>query len=272
VTAKQRVAAVEASLGPLDVVLKVLAEAQEYASLEAYARGNAEVRVESAPMTRIGNQTEASVRSAMKGKPRHEVDRAVRREVGDAIFRYILFLRINTDALEITEQEGLRASACFFWMGCLLGGPREADLEPAEWVEHQKDQASAWRSWLGVVASILALSLIEEDAREELEARYLGGRPALLAETQAEWDRVAEQVDRLWSIAEKVVPLSEDEHANVDSASSDIYDLRVAERARHIADDARISKLDRLGENLRAAIIERRIRDFGTRTPDTGAL
>jgi len=28
----------------------------------------------------------------------------------------------------MAEKEGLRASAAFYWMGCLLGGPREGDL------------------------------------------------------------------------------------------------------------------------------------------------
>jgi hypothetical protein len=261
VTAERRVAAIEGSLDPLSVVLHVIAEAQEHASIDAYARGIADVPVESAPMSRIAAGTEASIRAAMKGKAREEVSAAVRRAVGDAIFRYILFLRINTGALEIAEREGLRASACFYWMGCLLGGPRESDLEPAQWKEHQKEQADCWRSWRGVVASMLVLSLVEEDAREQLEARYLGGRPALLAETQKEWDRFADQVDRLWSIAEKLAPLRHDEEESIESAA-DIYDQRVAERALHIADDARISTLDRLGENSRAvAIIERRLRN-----------
>jgi hypothetical protein len=273
VTAKRQLAAVEASLGPLEIVIEVMAEAQEYASLEAYAQGTAEVPVASAPMTRIGNQTEASVRSAMKGKPREDVDRAVRSAVGDAIFRYILFLRINTAALEIAEREGLRASACFYWMGCLLGGPREADLEPAEWAEHEKEQADAWRLWRGVLASILVVSLVEEDAREQLEARYLGGHPALLAETQAEWDRFTEQVDRLWSISEKTAPLGQDEVKRVNELDLSSLDERVSRRARHLADDARISTFDRLGENSRAvAIIERRLRDSGTWTAGGGAL
>ena len=259
-TAKRQLAAVEASLGPLEVVLKILAEAQEYASLEAYARGIAKVPVGSSPMTRIASQTEASVRSGMKGKPRDEVDAAVRRAVGDAIFRYILFLRINTAALEIAEREGLRASACSYWMGCLFGGPHEADLKPAQWKEHQKEQADCWRLWRGVVASMLVLSLVEEDVREQLESRYLGGRPALLAETQKEWDRFADHVDRLWSISGNIVPLADDETAGVETVDSDSYDQRVAHRVRHLADDARISTFDRLGENGRAvAILERRL-------------
>jgi hypothetical protein len=114
----------------------------------------------------------------MKGKPQPEVEAAVRRAVGDAIFRFILFLRINTDALAIAEKEGLRTAAAFYWMGCLLGGPREGDLEPEAWVAHRAEQTAAWRLWRGVVASLLVLTLVEEDAREQLEARYLRGRPA----------------------------------------------------------------------------------------------
>jgi hypothetical protein len=258
-TAARRVAALESSLQPLDVVLRILVEAQEYASIDAYARAVAEVPIESAPMSRIGAETEASVRATMKGKPREEIDQAVRRAVGDAIFRYILFLRINTAALEIAEREGLRAATCFYWMGCLLGGPREAELEPADWKEHQKEQVECWRSWRGVVASILLLSLEEEEAREQLEARYLGGRPALLAETKSDWDRFAEQIDRLWSISEKVVPLSQDEEKRVSKLDLASLDERVAERVRRLADDARVSTFERLGETPRAAaIMERR--------------
>src|SRR5258705_1734689 len=36
--------------------------------------------------------------------------------------------RINTELPGMAEKEGLRASAAFYWMGCLLGGPREGDL------------------------------------------------------------------------------------------------------------------------------------------------
>jgi hypothetical protein len=259
-TTKRRLAAVEGSLDPIEVVLRVVAEGQEYASLDSYAGAIAGVPVEAAPMSRIATGTEASVRSTMKSKPREEVEAAVRRAVGDAIFRYILFLRINTAALEVAEREGLRASATFFWMGSLLGGPREADLEPAESTEHKKEQADAWRLWRGVVASILVLVMVEEDAREQLESRYLGGRPALLAESQAEWDRVAELVDRLWSISEKLAPSGEDEHDS-DSVELGTFDQRVADRVRQLADDARISTFDRMGENSRAvAIMERRLR------------
>ncbi len=258
-TDARRVAALESSLQPLEVVLRVLAEAQEYASIDAYARAVAEAPVESAPMSRIAANTEASVRAALKGQPRETVAAAIRRAVGDAIFRFILFLRINTETLAMAEHEGLRAAAAFYWMGSLLGGPREGDLEPDEWVAHQAEQTAAWRLWRGVVASLLVVTFVEEDAREQLEARYLGGRPALLAESQADWDRFVEQVDRLWSMSDKLVPLSPDEEQRVDATSPNALDERVAERAQRLADDARVSTFERIGETPRAvAIMERR--------------
>jgi hypothetical protein len=259
-TAARRVAALESSLQPLDIVLRVLAGAQEYAGIGAYARAVAEAPVESAPMSRIAADTEASVRAAMKGTPRPEVEAAVRRAVGDAIFRFILFLRINTAALDIAEREGLRAAACFYWMGCLLGGPHERDLEPEEWVAHQAEQTAAWRLWRGVVASLLVVTLVEEDARKQLEARYLGGRPALLAESQADWDRFDKHVDGLWSMSDKLVPLNPTEAERIDAVDLGSIDERVADRVQRLADDARVSTFERLGDLPRAVgIIERRL-------------
>ena len=42
------------------------------------------------------------------------------------------------------------------------------------------EQAAAWARWRSLVAGLLVLSLVEEEAREQLQARYLGGIDALL--------------------------------------------------------------------------------------------
>jgi len=50
------------------------------------------------------------------------------------------------------------------------------------------------------------------------------------------------------------------ERLTAGEADPGIYDETVADRARYRADDARISTLDRFGENLRAvAVIEKRL-------------
>lgn len=257
-TVSRRVAAVESSLDPVEIVLRVIGEGQEHPSLDAYARAIAEVPVEAAPMSRIAFEVDASVRRASKGRTANEVERAARRAVGDAVFRYILFIRLNTSALEIADHEGLRASAVFYWMGCLLGGPREEDLEPEAWKEHQREQALCWGQWRAVVASLLVTVLVEEEARKQLESRYLGGWPVLIAETEEVWDAFADQVDRLWSIAE-----ARSESGGLpgsDAGPDDPLAGQIADRVGRLADDARISTFERVGEQTRAvAIVERRL-------------
>ena len=143
-------------------------------------------------------------------------------------------------------------------MGCLLSGPREEDLEPDEWQEHQRDQAVCWRQWRAVVTCLLVTVMVEEEVRAALEARYLGGQTALLAATQEDWERFAEQVDRLWSIAETTSEAGGT--ANDDVGDGDLLGGRVDDRVRHLADDARIATFERLGEMPRAvAIVERRL-------------
>jgi hypothetical protein len=254
-TAGRRVAAVEASLDSLAIVLKVIAECQEYGSLDACARAIAEAPVEAAPLSRIGAEIAASVRASMKGRPRDEIDRAVSQAVGDGVFRFILFLRLNTSALEIADHDGLAAAALTFWMGSLVGGPREDDMEPAAWADHQEDQARNWDQWRSLVATLLVKVTVEDEAREQLEASYLGGQSTLFADTESEWDRYAEMVDRLWSLA----TARGEADAPEDEGPDPLAD-RVAERARHLADDARISTFERIGEMPRAvAIVERRL-------------
>jgi hypothetical protein len=90
----------------------------------------------------------------------------------------------------------MRAYALFWWMAATVERgrrsgrrttqPRSRVLAPV---------AGSSRRSPGDVA-------IEEDAREELERSYLGGRPALLPDGEKEWGRFADLVDGLWGIAE----------------------------------------------------------------------
>ena len=67
-------------------------------------------------------------------------------------------------------------------------------------------------------------------------------------------------VDHLWSLAEKLVPLTRAEERRLSKDRGQVFDQRVEDRACKLADDARISTFDRLGENSRAlAILERRL-------------
>jgi hypothetical protein len=79
----------------------------------------------------------------------------------------------------------------------------------------------------------------EEEAREHLEARYLVGRPVMLAETKSRLGSVR-GADRPPVVElEEVVPLSGDEKKQASKLDLASLDPRAADRAPHIADDAR---------------------------------
>ena len=170
----RRLAKLEGAMPPREAVLAWLAEAQQFPGLVEYSRSIVDLPIEAAPLSVISKRVEAAAREALKGHPRHAIEAAVRCGVRDALFLFCLVIQINAAAREISQVEGLRASGVFYWMGSLLGGPRESDLEPGEWVEHQKEQASAWGLWRGAVANLLVTMTVEEDARAELESRYSG--------------------------------------------------------------------------------------------------
>lgn len=124
----RRLAKLESTLAPREAVLAWLMDARQFPSLIDHVRSIAELPVEAAPLSVIGDRVEASVRASMKGQPRDAISDEVRRAIGDGAFLFTLALHINGQTLEFAQLEGLRASAVFFWMGSLLGRPRTARI------------------------------------------------------------------------------------------------------------------------------------------------
>jgi biopolymer transport protein ExbB/TolQ len=174
---------------------------------------------------------------------------------------FMLFLGLNTNALEVAKLEGLRAAAASMWMGCLLGGPRAADLEPAVWATHHEQLSGGWRSWTSVVERLVWLVAVEREVRELLEKRHLAGRLSLFRDAADEWAELEEQVGRLEAIASNFAEAKIEGHRRVRRRAPD-HSERVMARADQLADDARIHAFDRLDEQPRAlAILERRFKD-----------
>jgi hypothetical protein len=262
VTIARRLTQMEGSLEPRQIVLRILAEAREFESLEAYARSMIDLPDDASPLSRIATETEAAVRGSMKGQARETVEAAVRRAVGDGLFAFLLVLQLNGAAFEVARLESLRASALFFWMGCLLGGPRSADLEETERVVYEQELEAAWRQWTSVLGHLVGLLTIEEQARSILEARHLDGHVALFADAEAIWASLRDTVDRIVALASYRGPASpaRPSRKRPGVPGSRTHAEQARERARTLADDARIRTFDLLGERRRAlAILERRL-------------
>jgi hypothetical protein len=210
----------------------------------------------------IGDRVESAVRDAIKGQPRDAVEAAVRRAVGDGVFLFSLALWLNVVALEIARLEGLRAAAAFYWMGCLLGGPRAADLAPAQVETYERERADAWAQWRIMVGRLSRDVRVESEARATLERRFFAGHDVLFADATEAWTGHVDFVERLASLAETLAPTSGPKprpHRSAVLAGSGSLTERVAERVARLADDARVRAYEILGDRPRAvAIMERR--------------
>lgn len=203
-----------------------------------------------------------SVREGGSDARRFDLERPTEAgEVGgqdSQVFRS-LGTRVRRMELVDEEAEGLRAAAAFYWMGCLLGGPREQDLEPAEWTAQEGTGER-----LALVARRRCRTPGDADSRRG-RAGAVGGtlsRRAALATCGCRARVVEIRGHRRPSLVDcgKVVPLTRAEERRVSGEGGGRFDELVRERARTLVDDARISTFDRLGENTRAlSILERRL-------------
>jgi len=249
----RRMAKLEATLQPREAVLHWLAEAQSYPGVVEYLRSQIVGQpVEAAPLSIIGTRVVAAVRAERKGQPREEVERAVHRAQGDAVFLFCLVVVLNGQALEIARVEGLRAAAVFYWMGTLLGGPHG----PPESDEDARERRDAWRSWRTVVDRLAADVRVETEARAELERRYLAGRAVLFPDAAAAWAGHVDFVERLFGLAEAIEPA----RATKRPSGGESLAARVEALATRLADDARVKAYEIVGNRERAvSIMERRL-------------
>lgn len=261
--ASRRVAKLEGSLHPREAVLAWLVEAQQFPSLVDHVRSIVELPVEAAPPSVIGDRVEAAVRHDMKGQPRDAIGAAVRRAFRDGVFLFTLVIVINAEALEVARIEGLRATAVFFWMGCLLGGPRAEDLPPVEAKIYRRELADCWAQWRAVVDRLSLDVPVENEARARLERQYFGGHDVLFADSSEAWASHVDMVERLVGLAEAIVWRNEAKARRRPPAPIDAgapLEASVADRAARLADDARVRTFETLGDRPRAVqIMERRL-------------
>jgi len=266
-SAERRLAKLERALSPTAAVLLWLEEAQAYPSLVAYSRSTLDAPRSAGPLERVVEQADRAAREALRGQGRETVSAGAARARRQAAFRFELVLRLNCEAEEVSRLEGLRASALFFQMRALTADPlfRGVAAKRRDPIGAER-HASAWQSWRGLVATLLATVEVEEEARAQLEVRYLDGHGALFAGAAGEWANLREMADQLAGLAEilpfpgTAVRTDLAEAARSDRPGGD-REKRVAARAAALADQARLTALDILGDREgAAAIVERRLR------------
>jgi hypothetical protein len=265
-TARRRLDRLEHSLGPQEAILRWLEEAHRFPSMMEYAHATIDLPESAQPPIRITEQVAAAIRRRRAGLADHELERAVRRAIGDAIFLYQLVFILNQTAADFAQVAVLRTLVLVSQLDHLVMDPlsedlaaRRADPDGARRID------TAWRAWRASTEEWVRGVRVEQAARSALDERYFAGRSVLFAEVAEDWTRLSDQADRLDMIVET---LREPFRTRAGfglrralPAKPGVIAGRARSRAAELADDARIVAFEALGERPRAIdLAEARLR------------
>jgi hypothetical protein len=242
-TLSRRVAAIETSLSPTQLVLRWLSEAHSFADIESYVASLLAKDPPVAPLDRLAREATRGARNATHGKRPEVIDAAVRRVLRETVFRYELVLRINVTTHELIDREALIDAALSAHVALLTSEDnrtRRADPTYAERFATRRD----------LLAFRVGELRAEQEARALVEGRYLDGTSALFPDVAAAWD---EQVKSTRAIADLAVRLAELDGAPMAvPPGPEAVARRTAELVADLVEPAKASALDKLDEGERA--------------------
>lgn len=190
-TAERRLEAIEAHLSPTELVVGWLEAAHAHGSLDAYVR--ATLDDSKSPLDELAWAAVNGVRARLKGRPKDEIAKAHDAAVRSVVFRYQLVLRINTLGHEFLERQALLDMVFTSQVAMLANVGVEGRAEAA----HRQ----RWVELLGVILPRVVELRAHEQARDEVEAIYLGGHPALFSDDQADWADRRERTSEVAGLA-----------------------------------------------------------------------
>ena len=244
-TLARRLASVEAGLSPTELVVRWLDEAHVYGDLETHARAMLEAESTETPLDRLAREADAGARASAKGRRSEEIRAAAQKAVRETVFRFDLVLRITNVSHERMDREALVDAVFAGQLAMLMTMDKTERTEPS-----YLRRAEMLRD--------LALSRVDElrlaqQAREQVEARYLGGHPALFPDAVVAWD---DQLRSAQTIAGMAMRLAElDGVPPMEPDDPEAAAARVTELVIDLVEPARVTALEKLGEGERAAVV-----------------
>jgi hypothetical protein len=242
-TLARRVAAIETSLSPTQLVLRWLAEAHSFGDIEPYVASLLAQEPPVAPLDRLAREAVHGARTAMRGKRPEQVNAAVRGALRETVFRFELVMRINVTTHELLDREELIAALFASQLAMLAGDDRP---------ERLRDESHLRRLELCRRLTLLRVDelLAARDSRSAVEVRYLDGHQALFPDVAAAFER---QLRSSQEIAVTAVRLAElDGLPPVAAADAEALSGRITELLADLVEPAKGEALDKLGEGRRA--------------------
>jgi hypothetical protein len=220
-TAERRLARVETSLSPTQLVLRWLDEAHRYDDFDAYSRAIFALGPGALPLDRLVREARASAEAGSQRRSREERDDTLRTAIRQTVFLFHLILRAIELAQTALDRDALVHSALCAHLGLVMAdsGTVRRCLFPS-----RAEGLIALRG--GAIARAFELRALDT-ARRQVEARYLGGHPSLFPATARSWTGQRERTEGLAAIT---VQLAERESlAPVPADDPGVFEARVSE-------------------------------------------
>lgn len=242
-TLERRLAKIDETLSPNQLVLRWLAEAHAFGDIPAYVASLLAEDPPVAPLDRLAREAANGARTAMRGKRPELIDAAVRSALRETLFRYELAMRINVTAHELLDREVLLQAVFASQLAMLLNAQRK---------ERPADEAHLERLAQCRDVTLLRVNelLATKEARLTVEARYLDGRPALFPDIAAAFDKQLRASQELAIMAMRCAEL--DGVAPAKPADPEAINVRSSQLTADLVEPAKAEALEKLGEGERA--------------------
>jgi hypothetical protein len=242
-TLARRVAAIETSLSPTQLVLLWLAEAHSFGNIESYVASLLAADPPVAPLDRLAREAAHGARTAMRGKRPEVVAAAVRSALRETVFRFELVMRINVTTHELLDREALIDAVLSAHVALLRSEDKRTRQADATYLQ----RFATCRDLLALRVSELRAA---QEARAIVEERYLDGHRALFPDVAAAWE---EQVPSTQLIADMAVRLAEfDGVPPAPAPDPEAASRRTTELVADLVEPAKSEALEKLGEGDRA--------------------
>ena len=240
-TLQRRVAKIEESLSPTQLVLRWLAEAHAYADVPAYSASLLDIDPPVAPLDRLAREAVRGARTANRGKRPELVDAAVRNALRETVFRFELVMKINVTTHDLLDREFLLEAVFAGQMAMLLNDQSKTKDE-----SHLHRLAQCRDLTLQRVDELLAT----QEARTTVEARYLEGHPALFPDVATAFDKQLLASQELAVMTLRCAEL--DGVAPAGPEDPEASSLRASQLVADLVEPAKVEALDKLGEGRQA--------------------
>jgi hypothetical protein len=237
IAAERRLEKVEAALGPTELVARWLTEAHAFDDITSYVRWLLDQPPSLFPLDRLVAEANASVRGSAKGRASDATEQAVRKAIRVVIFGFELVMRINVVTHESLDREELvhlvLGQQLALTSGCNslrrspeAGGPGRVRVQSM------------------IVDRVSELAAMET-ARVRVEARHLGGSPALFPADHRRWTEQRQTSEKLAVMAAVLADL---DGVELPPPPAEPEDARVETLIDDLVEPARATTLDKMGD------------------------